>query len=142
MGNGGVDERPSVVAIPLALDIPLTMAFPLLYEINTRCWLPELTQRHGTEITLANIPDATFAGWQKLGFTHIWLMGVWTSGPRSRAEALANPHLQRVYSEVLPDWQPKDLSGSPYAIADYHVPPHLGGEGGLREFRERLNQRG
>ncbi len=118
------------------------MTFPLLYEINTRCWLPELTQRHGTEITLANIPDATFAGWQKLGFTHIWLMGVWTSGPRSRAEALANPHLQRVYSEVLPDWQPKDVSGSPYAIADYHVPPHLGGEGGLREFRERLNQRG
>src|SRR5215475_11170693 len=104
------------------------MAFPLLYEINTRCWLPELSKRCGSEITLGNIPESTFANWDKLGLSHIWLMGVWTSGARSRAEALGNPYLQRDYSAVLPDWSPADVSGSPYAIADYHVPPQLGGD--------------
>ena len=57
------------------------MACPLLYEVNTRCWLNELSEGSGTPVTLANVPDAELARWQKLGFTHIWLMGVWTTGP-------------------------------------------------------------
>jgi hypothetical protein len=115
---------------------------PILYEINTRCWLSELSTKHAATITLANVPASLFQTWEKLGFTHIWLMGVWTSGARSRAEALANPHLHRMYSEALPDWCPEDVAGSPYAIADYHVPPQLGGEAGLKSFRERLQRHG
>ena len=65
----------------------LLMPFPLLYEINTRCWLRELSEKEGTPITLANVPDSMFATWQQIGFTHIWLMGVWTSGPRSRVRS-------------------------------------------------------
>ena len=64
------------------------MSCPLLYEVNTRCWLRGLSERHGATITLANVPEAEFAQWQKLGFTHIWLMGVWTTGPRAREKAL------------------------------------------------------
>src|SRR3989442_359685 len=92
----------------------LPMLHPLLYEINTRCWLPELSAKCGQPITLANVPDSEFADWQRLGLTHIWLMGVWTSGPRARAEALANPQLQVMYSEALPDWRDEDVGGSPY----------------------------
>src|SRR5512138_1696551 len=95
---------------------------PLLYEINTRCWLNELSQAAGRAITLANVPEAQFAGWQRLGFTHIWLMGVWTTGPRARAEALNSPELRRSYDEVLPDWKEADVAGSPYSIAAYEVP--------------------
>jgi len=62
--------------------------FPLLYELNARCWLRDLSDRSGNPITLANVPEAEFAEWRRLGFTHIWLMGVWATGPRSRAEAL------------------------------------------------------
>jgi glycosidase len=117
-------------------------AHPIVYEINTRCWLSELAPKHGARITLANVPDSQFETWQNLGFTHIWLMGVWASGSRSRAEALTNPYLHRAYSEVLPDWRPEDVCGSPYAIADYHVPPELGGENGLQQFRNKLHKYG
>src|SRR5215472_642642 len=104
----------------------------MLYEINTRCWLRELSEATGEPKTLAHVPEAQFAQWRKLGFTHIWLMGVWTSGPRARAQAL-NPQLRAVYSQVLPDWQEQDIVGSPYAIADYQVPQAIGGEPGLNQ---------
>jgi hypothetical protein len=118
------------------------MPHPLLYEVNTRCWLRALSEKSGSAITLANVPDAALARWQKLGFTHIWLMGVWTTGPRARAEALKHPDLRRVYDQVLPGWQEADVAGSPYAIGDYQVPPALGGEAGLARFRQRLHEHG
>jgi Alpha amylase, catalytic domain len=115
---------------------------PLVYEINTRCWLRELSERTGNPLTLANIPTGEFDRWQSLGFTHIWLMGVWSSGPLARRQALANPELKRVYSEILPGWQPADIAGSPYAIAAYDVPAQWGGEAGLAAFRRQLHARG
>ena len=118
------------------------MSHPLLYEVNTRCWLRALSETSHTVITLANVPDSELARWQQLGFTHIWLMGVWTTGPRARAEALTHPELRSAYDQVLPGWQEADVAGSPYAIGDYQVPPALGGEAGLKEFRRRLNERG
>ena len=118
------------------------MPCPLLYEVNTRCWLRALSERSGTAVTLANVPDSELAIWQELGFTHIWLMGVWTTGPRARAEALKSPELRRAYDEVLPGWTEADVAGSPYGIGDYQVPPVLGGELGLRELREKLWRRG
>jgi len=118
------------------------MPYPLLYEVNTRCWLRALSEQSGTGITLADVPDSELVGWQKLGFTHIWLMGVWTTGPRARAEALKHPELRGAYDQVLPSWQEADVAGSPYAIGDYQVPPALGGEAGLQEFRQRLHAHG
>jgi hypothetical protein len=115
---------------------------PLLYEINTRCWLRSLAEKSGAAITLANVPEAEFAAWRKLGFTHIWLMGVWTTGPLARAEALTQSELRKAYDQALPGWTEADVPGSPYAIADYQVPDTLGGEAGLRVFRERLQRHG
>jgi glycosidase len=116
------------------------MSHPFLYEINTRCWLRDLSAKAGTTVTLANIPDSEISTWQKLGFSHIWLMGVWTTGSRARAEALNSPQLREAYRQVLGDWTDADVPGSPYAIADYEVPAALGGETGLKIFRQKLLQ--
>ncbi len=115
---------------------------PILYEINTRCWLRDLTDRRGRSVTLADVPEEEFNRWRQLGFTHIWLMGVWTTGPRARELALNEPHLRRAYDEALPGWSPADVLGSPYSVADYMVPAALGGAAGLREFRVRLHDAG
>ncbi len=114
------------------------MPHPLLYEINTRCWLRELSEARGWRVTLGEVPDPEFERWQRLGFTHIWLMGIWTSGPRAREQALNNPDLRRAYSEILGDWTEVDVGPSPYAIAAYQVPAGIGGNKGLAKFRRKL----
>src|SRR4051794_36732160 len=114
------------------------MGYPLLYEINTRCWLAELSKKNNRAITLASIPESEFAEWQRLGFTHIWLMGVWTTGPRAQALAL-KAHSQGEYSEALPDLREEDIGASPYAVADYGVSSALGGEQALQKFRRKLH---
>jgi len=118
------------------------MPHPLLYEINTRCWLRDLSQKNSAPVTLANVPDSEFATWKHLGFTHIWLMGVWRSGLLARAEALRFPGQRQAYSDALPDWTQSDVEGSPYAIADYRVPANLGGDESLAAFRRKLNAHG
>jgi hypothetical protein len=118
------------------------MPHPLLFEINTRCWLRELAQTSGRPVTLADVPDSEFLSWQRLGFTHVWLMGAWTGGPRARAQALANQDLRRACAEALPDWTEQDVAASPYAVAAYQVPQALGGNDGLVRFRRRLQSFG
>jgi len=35
------------------------MEHPLLYQINTRCWLRDLSARHKRTVTLADVPGYT-----------------------------------------------------------------------------------
>jgi hypothetical protein len=118
------------------------MSHPLLYQINTRCWLKDLSAQHKRPVTLASVPDAEFACWQKSGFTHIWLMGVWTTGAHARQIAVQHPDLRKEYDRVLPGWKDADVAGSPYSIADYSVPKTLGGDEELKQFRAKLNKLG
>ena len=118
------------------------MHHPVLYEINTRCWLRELSEQSGRRIDLGNVPAPVVADWFRLGFTHLWLMGVWTTGPRSRAVALCDPDVRRNCDDNLPGWQANDIAGSPYAVARYQVAPALGGEEGLKQFRQQLHHHG
>ena len=108
--------------------------YPLLYEINTRCWLNELSEQARRRIDLSSIPDEITHEWRQLGFTHIWLMGVWTTGSHGRQHALEQTDLWTEYRAVFPQWQESDVWGSPYAVADYQVSEQLGGELGLAAF--------
>src|SRR5947208_2262222 len=111
---------------------------PLVYEINTRPWLWALSEAAKRELTLAEVPKEQFEFWRELGFTHIWLMGVWRVGPRARGHSLKLPELR----QAVPPWADEEIAGSPYAIADYEVSPHLGGDEALRKFRKRLDEYG
>ncbi len=117
-------------------------AHPVLYEINTRVLLRELTAAHGTPVTLATIPDALLDEWKGYGLDAVWLMGVWSSGPAGIAIARADASLRSAYRNVLPDCTDADVGGSPYAVYAYEIPEAIGGEQGLSVLRGRLAKRG
>ncbi|HEX3800296.1 MAG TPA: alpha-amylase family glycosyl hydrolase [Verrucomicrobiae bacterium] len=118
------------------------MNHPLLFEINTRCWLRLLSEQAGREVTLADVPDSEFVRWQQLGFTHIWAMGVWTTGPRCRLMCFDGGNMEATFNRLVPGWKKEDVPGSPYAIAEYKVSAALGGEAGLKAFRKKLHAHG
>ncbi len=115
------------------------MTHPLLIELNTRCWLHRLCREEARSVTLSSIPERCVREWNQHGFTHVWAMGVWETGQRSRHIGLDDATLRRKFDEIHPEWKASDVPGSPYAVADYQVPDYLGGNEGLATFRAQLN---
>lgn len=89
-----------------------TLPLSLVLEWNSR-----LAGRPFAEIT-----QRDFKSFRRLGFSHVWFMGVWRIGP----EAV---RVSRLHA--------RDFHGSPYAIAEYDFNPTLGGEDQFRAMRER-----
>lgn len=116
--------------------------FPLVYEINTRVWLKNLTNKYGKQITLGTIPEEEFLFFNEYGFDYVWLMGVWKPSMYSKAIATAHPCLRTTFLRHLGLVDPNDIGSSPYAIASYTVNQKLGDEGELETFRERLKKTG
>jgi hypothetical protein len=115
---------------------------PVLYEVNTRVLLTELSTASGRRVTLATIPDSLIDEWAGLGIDAVWLMGVWTSGPRGVEIARNHSGLKESYRSALPDLKDEDIAGSPYAVSAYQVAERLGGDKALKTFRTRLSERG
>src|SRR5215467_12068251 len=105
--------------------------YPILLEINTRVWLNDLSRQAGRRMTLADVDDATLDGFVHQGFDWIWLLGVWRTGPESRAVSRGNSAWRAEFEAVLPDLDEDDICGSCFAIAAYRVDERLGGETAL-----------
>ena len=117
----------------------MTPAFIL--EVNTRVWLRRLGS--GTPLTLDQVYDSHLDAWKNQGFDAIWLMGVWHSSDEGAEIARNHEGLQREYRETLSDLKPEcDITGSPYAVAEYRVRADIGGNDALIRFRRRLRERG
>ncbi len=115
---------------------------PSIYEINTLVWLGELSRKHGTTVTLANVPEAEWDGLAEWGFDAVWLMGVWERSPLGLRIAREHPGLQDEYRRALPDYTDHDVAGSPYCIHRYEADARLGGREGLAAARQALAARG
>jgi hypothetical protein len=115
------------------------MRSPILFEVNTRCWLRELSERAGRPITLSDVPDSELERWRVLGFTHIWLMGVWQIGNGPREVALR--HWRETWSKEIPSNE-ADVHGSPFAIREYAIDSRLGEPITLLLLKERFAQFG
>ena len=61
------------------------LRYPSLYQINTRVWLTELSQKLGRRATLDDIPDAELDRLAELGFDWVWFLSVWQTGPAAQA---------------------------------------------------------
>ena len=66
-----------------------------LYQINTRVWLTELSQKLGRPATLDDIPDAELDRLAEMGFDWVWFLSVWQTGPAAQ-------QVSRTQSRVAP----------------------------------------
>jgi hypothetical protein len=113
--------------------------FPLVYEVNTRAWLNDLSAARGEAVTLANVPEDELLVWSRRHFDAVWLMGVWQPSQYSRQLALTDPEITATFGRANANWHPADIASSPYAVAGYRVADELGGEAALSELRRRLH---
>src|SRR5580704_535667 len=116
--------------------------YPLLYQINTRVWLTELSQKLGRTATLDDIPDADLDRLAEMGFDWVWFLSVWQTGPAAQQFSRSNAEWRREFQETLPDLREEDIAGSGFAITGYTVHKNLGGDAALARLRDRLRQRG
>ena len=116
--------------------------FPSLYQINTRVWLRELSGPLGRRASLDDVPEPFLDELAALGFDWVWLTGVWQTGEAGRAVSRRHPDWRRDYEEALPDVTDEDITGSPFAVAEYAAHKDFGGTKALARLRERLTARG
>lgn len=113
-----------------------------LYELNARTWASERAAELGRPATLDDLPDAWLEHLSQHGFTWLYLMGVWPTGPLARAASQADTALRQYLVSVLPGLCDDDICGSPLAPASYECDPALGGEAALARLRERARSFG
>jgi hypothetical protein len=118
------------------------LRYPSLFQINTRVRLAELTNVLGRPATLDDISDEESDRLAGEGFDLVWFLGVWQTGEAARRVSVSNPVWWEEYQRVLPDLQETDISGSCFAVRDYHVHKDFGGDEALARLRERLSERG
>lgn len=116
--------------------------YPLLYQINTRVWLTELSRVIGRPATLEDIPDTALDRLAAQGFDWIWFLSVWQTGPGARQVSLNNAEWRREFQETLPDLSEDDIAGSGFAITGYTVHRNPGGDSSLARLRKRMHLRG
>jgi hypothetical protein len=116
--------------------------YPMLYQINTRVRLTELSRALGRPATLDDIPDVELDRLAAIGFDWVWLLSVWQTGPAAQRVSRVNPEWRHEFQETLPDLREEDIAGSGFAIASYTVHSSLGGDAALARIRARLRDRG
>jgi glycosidase len=117
-------------------------SYPLLYQVNTRVWLTDLSQRLGRKATLDDIPDAELERLREKGFDWVWLLSVWQTGSAGQKASRENPEWRKEFQDTLPDLIEDDIAGSGFAITDYGVHKDLGGREALSRVRERMRRLG
>jgi hypothetical protein len=111
---------------------------PLLFQINTRVWLRELSRKLNRQATLEDFPEEAIQEFARQGFQWIYLLGVWQTGEAARRISLTNPGWRAVYNNILGDFSDADVPGSCFAVTGYSVHEEMGGNLALEHLRERF----
>ncbi len=118
------------------------MNHPCLLEMNTRVWLHELGRGLGRTVTFDDVPDAWIEQTAAAGYTWVWLLGVWRTGPKAREVSLTDASLRDQIDATLSGATDEDITGSPFAVQEYRVRREWGGDEALGRLRTRLRERG
>lgn len=111
---------------------------PRIYELNTRVWI----KHFGEDAKLSDIPDTFISKLSQWGIDILWLMGVWKKNPETIEKYCFEPSLVATYNSSLPDWNKKDVIGSPYSIDQYELNPALGTKEDIINLKQKLNRAG
>jgi glycosidase len=96
----------------------------VLMAKNIYVWLDQLSKTYGRLITKLNeIPLEELETLQRIGFSGLWLIGLWERSPASQKikQLCGNP-------EAVP---------SAYSLFDYQIAEDLGGEEAYQDFRDK-----
>lgn len=115
--------------------------YPLLFQVNTRVLLTQLTASLGRNATLDDIPDSELDNMQAKGFEWIWFLSVWQTGNEGQRISRTHEGWRKDFYETLPDLRDEDIVGSGFAITAYTVHEKLGGDAALARLRDRLAKR-
>ncbi len=113
-----------------------------LYELNIRTWLKERQLELGRPVTLDDVSNDLLDELVEHGFTWVYLIGVWPTGPLSRQASINDDLIRNYLATTLGTITNDDICGSPFAPQAYSVCPTLGGDEALARFRERARSAG
>jgi hypothetical protein len=113
-----------------------------VYELNVRTWRTERSAELGRPATLDDLDHDFLDHLNDDGFTWIYLLGVWPTGPLSLAVSRADRQILRYLERVLPGFSDQDVGGSVFSVSGYEVDPALGGNAALARLRDRARASG
>ena len=101
----------------------------VLIAKNSYVWLDQLSKKYRRAITrLDQIPDEELDQLRRMGFTGLWLIGLWERSKASQRikQMMGNP----------------EAVASAYSLMDYSIAGDLGGDAALETLRDRARRRG
>ena len=113
-----------------------------VYELNVRTWRTERSAELGRPATFDDFDHDQLDRLIEDGFTWIYLLGVWPSGPLSAGMSRQDAHLRYYLNSVLSHFSDADISGSPFSVQSYQVAAELGGDEALARLRSRAQAGG
>ena len=68
--------------------------YPLIYEVNTRVWLNDLSQNTNQPVTLGTFPSRNWIDWPGMVWMAFLPMGVWQRSSAAQQVALEHAGLR------------------------------------------------
>ena len=81
----------------------------MLYQVNTRVWLTDISGQIGRPATLDDIPDCELDKLAETGFEWIWFLSVWQTGEEGKRLSRSNTEWLNDFHETLPDLKEEDI---------------------------------
>ena len=111
---------------------------PLLFQLNTRVRIDELTKAEGRQCTLDDFPDAELAALAQKGYDYAYFLGVWQTGEYGIKKSVKLLDLEPCMKGL-----PREAAcSSPFAVTDYSVHKDFGGDEALQRLKQRCHKHG